>query len=175
MREGGSAVLGVLKRKLQMAIKKQEFYEGAALHQVIRASGAVQIQYHPPFFVLDSAVAVYLKYSTKNRGPWGFTFTPDEQQRISLGGPTSVTILGLVCGSDGVAALSQAQFLSISRIRSTALNLSCARRYGEHYEVSGPDGVLKGKVAPSRWTRLIKEALREALRPSDRAAEAANF
>lgn len=62
-----------------MAIKKQEFYEGAALHLLVRSGGIMSIRYEAPFFLLNDNVLIYLKYSTKGRSPWGFTFTTDEQ------------------------------------------------------------------------------------------------
>jgi hypothetical protein len=36
-----------------MAIKKQEFYEGAALHLLARAGGITGIRYVAPFFLLN--------------------------------------------------------------------------------------------------------------------------
>jgi len=62
-----------------MAIKKQEFYEGAALHLLARTGGIMSIRYDAPFFLLNDQLLVILKYSTRGRSPWGFTFTRDEQ------------------------------------------------------------------------------------------------
>ena len=62
-----------------MSIKKQEFYEGAALHLLARAGGITGIRYEAPLFLLNEQLLVLLKYSTKGRSPWGFTFTRDEQ------------------------------------------------------------------------------------------------
>ena len=62
-----------------MAIKKREYYEGAALYRVICANQVDSIRYEPPFFVMNDLLSVLLKYSTKNRSPWGFTFSIEEQ------------------------------------------------------------------------------------------------
>jgi hypothetical protein len=65
-----------------MAIKKQEFYEGAALHLIARSGHIKSVQYESPFFFLNDRITLLLKYSTKNRSPWGFTFTEEEQRQL---------------------------------------------------------------------------------------------
>ena len=139
-----------------MGIQKQEFYEGAALHQLIRGSnGITSIAHSPPFFVLDDSLQVHLKYSTGKRSPWGFTFTADEQlllQRRALDMPV---VMGLICGTDGVAAVPYEEYIKVASVKGTALRVSCWRSHREHFEIGGPDGTLPGKVAPSDWVRLL--------------------
>jgi hypothetical protein len=65
-----------------MAIRKQEFYEGAALHLLARNGSIRSIRYNPPLFLVNDEVFLLLKYSTKGRSPWGFTFTTDEQRLL---------------------------------------------------------------------------------------------
>lgn len=69
-----------------MAIKKQEFYEGAALHLLVRSGRVTSIRYDSPLFLVNNQVLVLLKYSTKGRSPWGFTFTTDEQALLRKNG-----------------------------------------------------------------------------------------
>jgi len=140
-----------------MAIKKQEFYEGAALHQLIRGSPGTHVVYAAPFFVFDARLQVHIKYSTAKRSPWAFTFTPEEQTLLREHVPRLPLVIGLVCGADGVAALPLAGFESVARLRDTALHLSCYRKHREHFEINGPDGTVVGKVPPSDWTRLLKK------------------
>lgn len=140
-----------------MGIQKQEFYEGAALHQLIRVAGDAHVAYVAPFFVIDDIVQVHLKYSTAVRSPWGFTFKPEEQSLLRQRADQLPTVIGLVCGADGVAALWWEHFSRVAQHRGTALRIACARRHREHYEVSGPDGVVPGKVAPSDWTRILNK------------------
>lgn len=139
-----------------MAIKKQEFYEGAALHQLIRNSGGARISYSAPFFVLDDRIQLHLKYSTGVRSPWGFTFSPEEQQLLKERADVRTTIIGLICGSDGVAALPYDRFVKLAAPRGTGVRVACARLHREHFEVSGPDGVTDGKIAPSDWLGLLR-------------------
>lgn len=138
-----------------MAIQKQEFYEGAALHLLIRGSSAAHVAYQAPFFILDEKLQIHLKYSTLKRSPWGFTFMPDEQLTIRESAKGMLLVLGLVCGSDGVAALTYDAFVNIAGLRDSALRISCRRKHREHFEISGPDGVVPGKVPPSDWNRLL--------------------
>lgn len=138
-----------------MAIKKQEFYEGAALHILAQNGGISNIRYEAPFFLLNDGLMVYLKYSTRGRSPWGFTFTPDEQALLQ-GKAKSPIIIGLICGADGVAAFTYKSYRTIAATRKAAVHIACYREHGEHYEVNGPDGRLGEKVAPSNWRKILE-------------------
>jgi hypothetical protein len=140
-----------------MAIKKQEFYEGAALHLIVRSGRVKSVQYESPFFFLNGRITLLLKYSTKNRSPWGFTFTEEEQRQLLTKAPQHPIMIGLICGADGIAALSYESYLTIAPIRDSAVHVSCYRDHGEHYEVGGPDGSLKRKIAPSNWQKLLED------------------
>ena len=84
-----------------MSIQKQEFYEGAALHQIIRgSSGTSSIAHSSPFFIFDGKLQVHLKYSTGKRSPWGFTFMPDEQLLLGERALEMPMVIGLICGTD---------------------------------------------------------------------------
>src|SRR5690349_17099113 len=138
-----------------MPIRKQEFYEGAALHRLARSGQIRALRYEPPLFVVNEQVLALLKYSTRGRSPWGFTFMPEEQELLAARAPDSKIVLGLVCGSDGVVAVWYDDFRSIAPPRKSAVYISCFRDHGEHYEVNGPDGKLPRKVPPSSWQRIL--------------------
>lgn len=139
-----------------MAIKKQEFYEGAALHLLASTGKSISIRYESPFFLLNDRLLVYLKYSTKGRSPWGFTFTTDEQMLLQDRASKLKVVIGLICGADGVAAFTYDAYRSVAAPRKSAVHISCYRQYDEHYEVNGPDGKLERKVAPSNWQKVIE-------------------
>jgi hypothetical protein len=141
---------------VHMGIQKQEFYEGAALHQLIRGSKRMNsIAHAPPCFVFNGNLQVHLKYSTAKRSPWGFTFLPDEQVLLGHRAREMPMVIGLVCGSDGVAAVPYEDFIMVARAKNVALRVSCRRNHREHFEIVGPDGTLPAKVAPSDWIRLL--------------------
>src|SRR5262245_44539299 len=126
-----------------MGIKKQEFYEGAALHLLARSGEITSIRYEPPLFILNRDLLVLLKYSTKGRSPWGFTFVPEEQTLLEARSTDSKIIIGLICGADGIAAFDYGGFRSVASVpRTSAVHIACYRDHGKHYEVSGPEGTL---------------------------------
>jgi hypothetical protein len=114
-----------------MAIRKQEFYEGAALHLLVRAGVVGNIRYDAPFFLLNERLLVYLKYSTRGRSPWGFTFSTDEQAILQKRATQFKVVIGLVCGGDGVAAVTYDTFLHVAGPRESAIHIACYRRYNE--------------------------------------------
>ncbi|MBX7184806.1 MAG: hypothetical protein K1Y01_06620 [Vicinamibacteria bacterium] len=138
-----------------MAIKKQEFYEGAAIHQLVRGGGAINLKYEDPFFIANNDLVLHIKYSTKGRSPWAFTFMPDERALLKKRAEVSELVMALVCGSDGVALLAYGAFCDIAGSGDNSIHLSSSRRHGQHYTISGPDGALDRKIAPSLWPRLI--------------------
>lgn len=139
-----------------MAIKKQEFYEGAALHVLARAGAITSLRYESPFFVVNEALSTLFKYSTRTRSPWGFTFTSAEQTLLQQRSRDHRTVVALICGDDGVAAFGYEAYSTIGGFRSSALHIACYRRHGEHYAISGPDGVMSAKVSPSNWRRILE-------------------
>jgi hypothetical protein len=138
-----------------MAIGKQEFYEGAALHLLARAGRIKSIIYSAPFFLLNNQLLVHLKYSTRKRSPWGFTFTPEEQVLLKERASGLKTVIALVCGADGVAAFPYDAYLQVAYPRRASVHIACYRQHREHYEVNGPDGTLGGKISPSNWQRIL--------------------
>lgn len=138
-----------------MPIQKQEFYEGAAIHQLIRGSPGVRVSYVPPLFVFDKRLQVHLKYSTAKRSPWSFTFMPDEQALLRKRSEMLPLVIGLICGSDGIAALPYEGYVYIASKQDAALRVSCRRNHREHFEITGPDGTLPSKIAPADWSNLM--------------------
>ena len=139
-----------------MAIQKQEYYEGAALHSLIRRSGEVHIRYSHPFFVLNGCQRAYVKYSTRGRSPWGFTFTPDECDILSRQIDGEPVIVALVCGSDGVASVRLELILESRGSENGPFRVSCYRDHKKHYRLKGPLGWLESAVAPSSWERTLE-------------------
>lgn len=139
-----------------MPIQKQEFYEGAAIHQLIRGSTGASVIYASPLFVFDERLQVHLKYSTAKRSPWNFTFVPDEQFLLRARSGVMPLVIGLICGADGIAALPYSDYACIASMRNAAVRVSCRRNHRERFEISGPDGTLPGKVAPADWSNLLR-------------------
>ena len=137
-----------------MGIQKQEFYEGAALHQLVRNGSGVSLRYVSPIFVVDDRLQLHLKYSAGKRSPWGFTFTRDEQSMLNKISAQLPVIIGLICGADGVVAVPYSEYQSVALLKETAVRISCYRRHREHFEVIGPDGTVSRKIPSSDWRRI---------------------
>ena len=81
---------------------------------------------------------------------------PHEQTLLQKRVSELEIVIGLICGADGVAALTYEAYLTVAAPRNSALHISCFRQHGEHYEVKGPDGSLEKKVAPSNWQNILE-------------------
>lgn len=138
-----------------MTIKKQEFYEGAALHLLARGRGTLTLRHEPPCFVADDRLVLYLKYCTKVRSPWGFTLGAGELDHLGEYDSRFDVVLGFICGGDGVAAVRYDEVRQITAGQTDVFHIACYRKHHEHYEVSGPSGTLSHKVAPSDWSRVL--------------------
>jgi hypothetical protein len=138
-----------------VTISKQAFYEGAALHILACSTHISGLSLSGRYFLLNGDTLVLFKHSTRKRGPWGFTLTPAEQADLAGRPNGSKVVLALICGTDGVAVISTSELHQIALPHTAALRIACSRRLGQHYQVSGPDGDLRRKVPPSRWSRLF--------------------
>jgi hypothetical protein len=141
---------------MAMGIKKQEFYEGAALHLLARTNKLTAIRYEAPLFIVNENLLLLLKYSTRGRSPWAFTFTPGEQLLLERRSLSARLAIGLICGADGVATFGCDAYFAVAKVRSRSIHISCYRQHGQHYEVSGPGGRMERRIAPSQWPRILE-------------------
>jgi hypothetical protein len=140
-----------------VAIKKEAFYEGAALHVLARAGRVTSVEYEAPFFRLNNNTLTHLKYCTKSRSPWSFTFTADEQRLLHSKARDSRIIVALICGADGIAALPYQDYVTVASPRPSAVHIACYRQHGKYYQVRGPDARLVSKISPSNWQRVLDD------------------
>jgi len=138
-----------------MAIQKLEFYEGAALYRLIRSLGEVRVRVDGGMVILDECLGVFLKYCTRTRSPWSFTFSTTERSTLAYHALSMPVVVGLVCGADGVATLQHKDYVAVAGNGASQIALFCSRRYDEHYAIGGPAGKLSRKIAPSAWNRLL--------------------
>lgn len=139
-----------------MAIQTFEFYEGAALYRLVRKGGVKSILWQEPFFEIENRVLVYLKHTRAKRSPWGFTLTQEEQTTLTHASYSNPVVLGFICGTDGIAAVSIVELAEVMLESNRQAHISCYRDHNQFYEVNGPRGALPKKVAPSTWDRLVE-------------------
>jgi hypothetical protein len=134
-------------------IDKQEFYHGAAITRLLEDPRCERVRPHDFGYVVNEAVFVFLKYSTKGRSPWGFVFSSEEAQRLD-GIPTRV-FTGLICGGDGICAVAWEDVKALLGATAGSGRIAVRRRFNEQYGVSGPAAELKGKVPVKAWPSLV--------------------
>jgi hypothetical protein len=137
-------------------IEKLEFYHGAALVRVIEDPRCESITKHACGYRVNNNRLLAIKYSTKAHSPWGFTFSSDDILRFNAAkAEFGECLLALVCGGDGICALSWAPTATL--LADSPGRIAAKRGFAGCYAVSGPAGELKSKVAMNRWPAIIFE------------------
>jgi len=135
-------------------IEKLEFYHGAALVRVIQDPRCETIRKHPCGYRVNENRILAIKYSTKARSPWGFTFSADDITRFNAAkAEFGDCIIALVCGGDGICALSWA--VTVALLAQSPGRIAAKRGFAGCYAVNGPAGELKGKVAMNQWPAIV--------------------
>lgn len=141
-------------------IDKQEYYHGVAIIRLLEDKQFNTIARHACGYVINGEVLTLLKYSTKARSPWRFTFTLDEMVNIeTLIKKNEKIIIALICGGDGVCAIHAKELYSI--LGDNPGWISVKRNFNEQYGVAGPNGHLERKVSFQRWPSIIFEPISE--------------
>ncbi|HEV3039555.1 MAG TPA: hypothetical protein VHA33_17415 [Candidatus Angelobacter sp.] len=134
-------------------LDKSGYYHGAAIIRVLEDSRCRSVRKDGVGYVINEEVAVFLKYSTKARSPWGFTFDGEDINRCHrMEQKHERLILGLVCGGDGVCALEWREADKL--LANKPGRIAAGRKHNESYAVWGTAGTLKGKIPVGRWPTL---------------------
>ena len=135
-------------------IDKQEFYHGVAIIRLLEDGHCQKVRKHDFGYTVNDEVFVFLKYSTKSRSPWRFTFRSDEVERLnSLASSFRRIALALICGGDGICAISWRK--AVELLGNDAGWISARRNFNEQYGVAGPNGKLDGKISLREWPLII--------------------
>ncbi len=149
-------------------IREVEFYHGAALARLCRADGpaGVSISRHEAgrsAYVINGHVGLYIKYSSKRLSPWQFSFSRAHQREIAamIEECTAVFVV-LVCGSDGIACLSEEELHRVLDDDFGAMEwVKAARRSREKYSITGSDGRRVFKVGDNEFPAKVFAACKE--------------
>jgi len=149
-------------------LDKQEFYHGAAIIQIFEDPRYERLRKHEYGYLINDSVLVFLKYSTKSRSPWRFSFTQAEVMRLSsIMSSGWKVVVALVCGGDGVCAL---QWGTVEQVLGKDAGwVSVRRKFNESYGVSGPHGELQKKVQLQQWPAIVFDSPAERGKPEDPA------
>ena len=135
-------------------LEKLEFYHGAALVRLIEDPRCQTIGRHTYGYHVNKTRFIAIKYSTKARSPWGFTFSQNDIVRLrATEKEFGHCVIAFVCGGDGVCGLPWTVVVDL--LGNAPGGISAKRAFAGCYAVSGPAGMLKGKVAMNRWPSIV--------------------
>jgi hypothetical protein len=134
-------------------IEKQEFMHGAALVRLLEDARCRNVRRVDLGYEVNGQALVFLKYSTKSHSPWRFGFSAEERRKLAASGETFLVAIALICGGDGICAVTLAEAESI--MGADAGWIAVRRRFHELYGVSGQAGTLPRKVPLHRWPAIL--------------------
>ena len=138
-------------------LDKSEFYHGAAIIRLLENDKCKAVRKREFLgYVVNENIFVLIKYTTKARTPWGFTFDQEDVERCyKMAEEYDKSYMALVCGGDGVCVLKWREADKL--LDGKPGRISAGRRHNESYAVKGSAEKLNGKVSVSRWPRVLFE------------------
>ena len=104
-------------------------------------------------------IGLYVKYSTKRRTPWAYTFNRQHQEDIDKSFKKhATTFVILINSNDGIVCLEYNEFRKILDYNhEEAEGIRVSRRLKQSYRLTGRDGKLNHTIAPSSFPKKITE------------------
>jgi hypothetical protein len=139
-------------------IHKEDFYHGAVMIPILNDSRCATVRGYDPkdndaLFVVNDRSLVFVKYNTRNRSPWGFSFSATDVLRLDGVQPALECIVALVCGGDGICGAKWVDLREL--LQGKAGWVSAKRKFNGMYGVSGPSGDLRYKVGLNHWPSVV--------------------
>lgn len=147
-------------------INNRDPYDGIVLRSLAKYGEPFQIADlgdKAGHFCLNEDAFLLVKYASRNRSPWQFTFRPDDIETLvndhNRGGLFGGSYVCLVCGYNSLCALQEGEWsvlLDLNEVENQ--QTICVRRSPRSsFEVTGFAGSLSRKVSASRFPALIFE------------------
>jgi hypothetical protein len=137
-------------------IAKREFYHGVAVVRLLEDKRCRTVRKAELGYVVNENVFIFLKYSTKARSPWRFTFVSAEVDQLnSRAASLGDVFVAFICGGDGICAVAWSEACRL--LGSRAGWISARRNFKQEYRVAGPTGELGGKVPVNGWPSIAFE------------------
>jgi hypothetical protein len=137
-------------------VKDFEKYHGIALTRFAHSFGEIKINSNinqdNSSYIINDFLGLYIKFSKKRLTPWQFTFNYEHNKCINdLSQICDKGYVVFICNNDGICCITFDEYFKlISNVESElAKSISISRFKNEKYQVSGTDGVLKGKISDS--------------------------
>ena len=142
----------------QIMLDKSDYYHGAAIIRLMDDGRCWSVRKLQQLgYIVNDEVFIFLKYTTKSRTPWGFTFDQEDVERcLKMATEYHNVILGFICGGDGVCALHWCEAKEL--LGGKAGRIAAGRKHNHSYSVWGTCGELKQKIPVGRWLSLAFES-----------------
>jgi len=142
-------------------LDKAHYYHGAAIIRLLEDERGFSVSKKGFLgYVVNEKIFVFLKYTTKARTPWRFSFDQEDVDRcFRMSLEHEDVVLGLICGGDGVCAL---KWEEAKMLLDGKPGWICVKRnHNERYGVTGSASELDRKVAVGRWPTLLSETIQQ--------------
>lgn len=143
-------------------IREFEFYHGLVFARILHGTKRpVSIRSFQAVsnasYIVNDAIGIYIKYSSKRMTPWRFTFRAEHQQEIDLMKANFKKVfLVLVCSDDGVVCLNSSELQQLLDNQHKPIEwISATRHKREMYSVKGSDGELDFKIGQSDFPEKL--------------------
>ena len=142
-----------------MKVVDRELYLGVALSQIVENVGFRSMRKASPrlgHYEINGTRRILVRHTKSARGPWSFSFRPDDLRLIREELATSpLFFLGLVCGNASTCLLTADQLVQVIDLSTDDVqSIRVSARPGSSLSISGSAGSLDGKVTnhafPSR-------------------------
>lgn len=139
-------------------IDKVDFYHGAVILKALEDDRFNSVKKNEIGYIINDTNLVLIKYTTKSKSPWQFTFSKHDLENIenSFTGTTNICVV-LICGSDGFCTLKHVEVFSLLNNKPGVI--SSKRKFNQQYKVTGPGGHLVNRVSFNRWPSILFENL----------------
>jgi hypothetical protein len=103
----------------------------------------------PGFYLLEQRIPVYLKLSSKRKGPWIFNFLRSHQEaQKRLFGEYGECFTCLICSVDGIVGLNMNELREVLNDDFEEQEaISVRRRLNSMYQIKGRNGVLENRIS----------------------------
>ena len=138
-------------------INKHKFYHGAAIVRLLEDERCKALRKKGSLgYICNEKVFLFVKYTTKARTPWQFTFDQEDVDRANrMAAEYGRAVCVFVCGGDGVCAVSWEEVQQV--INNTAGRVAVARKHNKQHSVWGGADQLEHKVAINQWPAVVFE------------------
>jgi hypothetical protein len=147
-------------------VDKRDYYHGATLIQAIEDTRFRSIKLKGTGYVINDQSIVYLKYTTKSKSPWRFTFSQNELSVVHSSSSDELNIFFVfICNGIGFCAVKYQELLNLLDHKPNWIAIS--RKFNAQFKVSGQIGSLVNRIPYNRWPKILFEKQADLIMKKD--------